>query len=343
MRLDELARRLGCRLDGDGAIDVHRVVGLDEAGPGDVSFLANPKYAGRLAATRASAVIVQEDAAGAPCATLRSANPYLTFAEAIACLTPPAVPRPGISAHAVVDPSAAVGPDVSIGPFVVIGARATIGARSILHPHVTVGADAVIGADCVLHAQVSIREHVALGDRVVVQDAAVIGSDGFGFAHRADGTHHKIPQVGGVVIEDDVEIGAHTAIDRPAVGETRIAAGAKIDNLVQIAHGVKVGRNSLLAAQVGIAGSTVIGEGVTFAGQSGAVGHVHIGNGVVVTAKAAVTHDVDSGQVVAGFPAMDIADWRRSEVLVRKLPELRKQLADLEARLAAIEAAGKKI
>jgi UDP-3-O-[3-hydroxymyristoyl] glucosamine N-acyltransferase len=274
---------------------------------------------------------------------LHSANPYLAFAEAIACLTPPATPGPGISPHAVVDPSAALGSGVSIGPFVVVGARASIGAGTIIHPHATVGPDAVIGADCVLHAHASIREAVRLGDRVVVQDAAVIGSDGFGFARRADGTHQKIPQVGGVVIEDDVEIGAHTAIDRPAVGETRIAAGTKIDNLVQVAHGVKIGRNALLAAQVGIAGSTTIDDGVTFAGQSGAVGHVHIGKGVVVTAKSAVTHDVDAGQMVAGFPAVDIADWRRAEVLVRKLPELRKQLADLEARLAAIEAAGKKI
>jgi UDP-3-O-[3-hydroxymyristoyl] glucosamine N-acyltransferase len=342
MTLAELARQLGCRLDGDGTIDVHRVAGLDEAGPGDVSFLANPKYAARLATTRASAVIVHEGATGAPCATLRSPNPYLTFADALACLTPVDLPRPGISAHAVVDPSAALGSGVSIGPFVVIGARATIGAHTILYSHVTVGDGAVIGADCVLHAHVSVREKVLIGDRVVLQDAAVIGSDGFGFAHRPDGTHHKIPQVGAVVIEDDVEIGAHTAIDRPAVGETRIAAGAKIDNLVQIAHGVKVGRNALLAAQVGISGSTVLDDSVTFAGQSGSVGHVHIGKGVVVAAKAAVTHDVEPGQMVAGFPAMDIADWRRSEVLVRKLPEFRKQLADLEARLAAIETAARK-
>jgi UDP-3-O-[3-hydroxymyristoyl] glucosamine N-acyltransferase len=337
MTLIELARRLGCRLSGDGAIDVQRVAGLEDAGPGDLSFLANPRYASRLATTRASAVIVPEDASGAPCAMLHSANPYLAFADAIACLAPPLTPRPGISPHAVIDLSAAVGSGVSIGPFVVVGARASIGAGTIVHPHATVGPDAVIGADCVLHAHVSIREAVRLGDRVVVQDAAVIGSDGFGFARRADGTHRKIPQVGGVVIEDDVEIGAHTAIDRPAVGETRIAAGTKIDNLVQVAHGVKIGRNALLAAQVGIAGSTTIDDSVTFAGQSGAVGHVHIGKGVIVTAKSAVTHDVDAGQMVAGFPAVDIADWRRAEVLVRKLPELRKQLTDLEERLARLE------
>jgi UDP-3-O-[3-hydroxymyristoyl] glucosamine N-acyltransferase len=338
MTLTELAARLGCRLDGDGAIEVRRVASLDEAGPGDLTFLANTKYAGQLASTRASAVIADERVTSAPCAMLHCANPYLTLSDAIAILTPPVRPPAGINPHAVVDPAAKLGPDVSVGPFVSIGARAIVGARSILYPHVVVGPDAVVGADCVVHAHASIREAVRLGDRVVVQDAAVIGSDGFGFARRADGSHQKIPQVGSVVIEDDVEIGAQTAIDRPAVGETRIAAGTKIDNLVQIAHGVKVGRHSLLAAQVGIAGSTVIGDSVTFAGQSGAVGHVHIGQGVVVTAKAAVTHDVEAGETVAGFPAIDIADWRRSEVLVRKLPELRKHLADLETRLALLEA-----
>ena len=230
----------------------------------------------------------------------------------------------------------------SIGAFVVVGAGVAIGARTVLMPHVVVGAGAVIGDDCVINAHASIREGVRLGHRVVLQDAAVIGSDGFGFARRADGSHHKIPQIGGVVIEDDVEIGAGTTIDRPAVGETRISAGTKIDNLVQVAHGVKIGRNSLLAAQSGIAGSTVLDESVTFAGQSGAVGHVHIGKGVVVTAKSAVTHDIEPGHVVAGFPAVDLAEWKRSEVLVRKLPELRKQLADLEARIQAIEASRKK-
>jgi UDP-3-O-[3-hydroxymyristoyl] glucosamine N-acyltransferase len=338
MTLAELAERLGCGLEGDGALEVSRVAGLDDAESGDVSFLANPRYAGRLAGTRASAVIIDDRTTGAPCAVLRSANPYLALAEALALLHPRALPRAGVSPYAVIDPTAAIGPDASIGMFVTIGARAQVGARTVIHPQVVIGADAVIGADCVIHAHVSIREGVRIGDRVVIQDAAVIGSDGFGFAHRADGSHVKIPQVGGVVIEDDVEIGAHTAVDRPAVGETRIAAGAKIDNLVQIAHGVKVGRHALLAAQVGIAGSTVIEDRVTFAGQSGAVGHVTVGTGAIVTAKSAVTHDVEAGQMVAGFPAIDIADWRRAEVLVRKLPELRKQLADLERRLAALEA-----
>jgi UDP-3-O-[3-hydroxymyristoyl] glucosamine N-acyltransferase len=192
--------------------------------------------------------------------------------------------------------------------------------------------------DCVIHAHVSIREDVVIGDRVVVQDAAVIGSDGFGFARRPDGTHQKIPQVGRIVIEDDVEIGAHSAVDRPAIGETRIGSGTKIDNLVQIAHGVRIGRNALLAAQVGIAGSTVLDDDVMMAGQSGVTGHVHLGRGAKVGAKSAVTKDVAAGHHVAGVPAGDVEEWREATVLVRRLPELRKAVADLELRLAALEA-----
>lgn len=337
MTLRELAERLGCRLEGDGTIEVVRVAGLDEAGPGDITFLANPKYTARLPLTRASAVIVGTSVASAPCAMLRAAQPYLAFARAVSLLTPETAPAPGISALASVDATAALGPDVSIGPFVCVGPRARVGARTVVRPHVVIGADAVVGEDCVLHAHVSIRDRVQLGARVIVQDAAVIGSDGFGFAPRGDGSHEKIPPVGGVVIEDDVEIGAHSAIDRPAVGETRVGAGTKIDNLVQIAHGVKIGRHVLLAAQVGIAGSTTLEDGVVMAGQSGAIGHVRLGSGAVVGAKSAVTKDVDTGHHVTGIPAGDVADWRESVVLVRRLPEFRRALVDLEARLAALE------
>jgi UDP-3-O-[3-hydroxymyristoyl] glucosamine N-acyltransferase len=322
--LAELAERLGCRLEGDGSIDVVRVAGLDEAQAGEITFLANPRYASRVAATRASAIIADDNLPPPPCAVLRTPHPYLTFARAVALLTPPASPPPGISPHAVVDPTAELGPDISVGAFASIGARTTIGARTVIHPHVVIGQDARIGADCVIHAHVSIRDRVEIGDRVILQDAAVIGSDGFGFARRPDGTHEKIPQVGRVVIEDDVEIGAHSAVDRPAVGETRIAAGTKIDNLVQVAHGVRIGRNVLLAAQAGIAGSTVLEDDVVMAGQSGATGHVRLGKGAVVGAKSAVTKDIDPGHHVAGIPAGDVADWRESVVLIRKLVRQRK-------------------
>jgi UDP-3-O-[3-hydroxymyristoyl] glucosamine N-acyltransferase len=337
--LRELAERLQCRLEGDGGVDVGRVAAIDEAGPGDVTFLSNPKYASKLSTTRASAVIADDTVAEAPCPILRTANVYLAFADAVALLMSPARPAPGVSPHASVDPSARLAADVTVGPFVAIGARAHIGARTVLHPHATVGADAVIGDDCHIHAHVSIREGVRIGTRVIVQDGAVIGSDGYGFARRPDGSHQKIPQVGGVVIEDDVEVGAGSTIDRPAVGETRIGAGTKIDNLVMVAHGVKVGRHVLLAAQVGIAGSTVLEDGVVMAGQSGAAGHLRLGRGATVLAKSAVTKDVGAGEQVAGIPASDAAEWREASVLVRRLPELRKALAALESRLAAVQAA----
>jgi UDP-3-O-[3-hydroxymyristoyl] glucosamine N-acyltransferase len=328
---------LGCRLEGDGSIEVARVAGLEAAGPGDVTFLANPKYANKLPQTRASAVIAGEAVTGAPCAILRSAEPYLAFANAVAVLTPPPRPAPGISTLAAIDPTAEIGEDASIAPFVVVGAGARVGARTVLHAHVVVAAGASIGPDCLLHAHVSIREDVELGARVVVQNAAVVGSDGFGFARRPDGSHQKIPQVGRVVIEDDVEIGAQTAIDRPAVGETRIGAGTKIDNLVQIAHGVSIGRHVLLAAQVGIAGSSVLEDSVVLAGQVGVINHVHVGRGAIANAKTAIMSDIDAGRHVSGIPAADVKTWREVVVLMRRLPELRAAVVALEARLKALE------
>jgi UDP-3-O-[3-hydroxymyristoyl] glucosamine N-acyltransferase len=338
MTLADLAARLGCRLEGDGAVQIARVAGLEAAGPGDVTFLTNPKYASKLASTRASAVIVDDSVVSAPCAMLRSSAPYVAFAEAVALLTPAPRMAPGISPLAAVDPTARLGPDVAVGPYAVIGPRASIGARTAIGPLVVIGPGTTVGADCTIHAHVSIREEVTIGDRVVLQNAAVIGSDGFGFARRPDGSHQKIPQVGRVVIEDDVEIGAQTAIDRPAVGETRIGAGTKIDNLVQVAHGVKIGRHVLMAAQSGIAGSSQLDDAVTVAGQAGVTGHVHVGRGAIIGAKSVVSKDVEPSRHVTGIPAIDVDQWRESVVLLRRLPELRKAVSDLEARLAALEA-----
>jgi len=338
--LTELAQRLGFRLEGDGRIEVVRVAGIEDAGPGEITFLANSKYASKLPTTRASAVIAGDGVNGAPCPVLRTSEPYLAFAEAVALLSPPRRQAPGISPLAAVDPTAIIGPDVAIGPFVSIGAGARVGAGSSVGSHTVVASGASLGSECVIHSRVTIREDVTIGSRVVIQDGAVVGSDGFGFARRRDGTHQKIPQTGRVVIEDDVEIGANSTIDRPAVGETRIGAGAKIDNLVQIAHGVRIGRNVLLAAQVGIAGSTVLEDDVMMAGQSGATGHIRLGRGAIVGAKSAVTKDVEAGQHVAGVPAGDLTEWRESVVLLRRLPELRKLVAALETRLAALEKKG---
>ena len=316
-----------------------RVCGIKEAGPSDITFFANKKYAAALRETRAGAVILGEEADAAPCPMLRTKNPYLAFARAVALFADGWKPAPGIHPLASVSESAQIAADAGVAPFVVVGDGARVGARTLLLPHVVIGREAQVGEDCFIHAGVSLRERVVIGNRVVIQDGAVIGSDGYGFARDPDGSHHKIPQVGGVVIEDDVEIGANTTIDRPAVGETRVGAGTKIDNLVQIAHGVLVGKRALLAAQVGIAGSTTLEDGVIMAGQSGATGHVRLGAGAIVSAKSAVTKDVAPGQQVAGVPAGDIAEWREASVLVRRLPELRKALSELESRLAGIEAA----
>jgi UDP-3-O-[3-hydroxymyristoyl] glucosamine N-acyltransferase len=334
--LRDIADRLGCRLDGDGAIEIRGVAGLETAGPGDLAFFANARYANVLRRTRASAVIAAEGV-DAPCAALRSSQPYLTFAQALELFTSDHGIPAGIHPAAALGQDVAIGEGVRVGAFVSIGDGARLGDRVVVHPHVVIGAHAAIGDDCVLYPHVSIRERTVIGNRVVIQDGARIGSDGFGFVTLPDGTHHKIPQRAIVVIEDDVEIGANTTIDRPAVGETRILAGARIDNLVQIAHGVRIGRHTLLAAQVGIAGSTTIGDRVVFAGQVGVAGHLTIGDRVVATAQTGIPNSVPPGAFVSGYPAIDNRDWLKSSALFRRLPELRKQLGDLERRLERLE------
>jgi len=340
VKLAELAARLECRLEGDGDVEVIRVAGIQDAGPGDVSFLANAKYEKSLAMTRASAVIARDDAPAGPCAMLRARDPYLAFARAVGLFAPAEHPAPGIHALSSIAPGAELGSNVSIGPFVAVAAGAVLGDRTIVYPNVTVGPGARIGSDCVIHSNVSIRERVILGDRVVLQNGVVVGGDGYGFVRRGDGTHEKIPQVATVVIEDDVELGANTTVDRPAVGETRIKAGTKIDNLVQIGHGVTVGRNVLMAAQVGIAGSTTIEDDVMFGGQVGVGGHLTIGRGAVAVGQSGVTNSLDQGTMVAGYPAIDSRDWRRASVLFRRLPELKRRIEALEARLAALAGPG---
>jgi UDP-3-O-[3-hydroxymyristoyl] glucosamine N-acyltransferase len=337
LKLQDIAAHLDCRLEGDGSIEIRGVAGIEEAVPGDLTFFTNPRYASALRSTRASAVILGETAEPAPCAMLRARHPYLAFAQAVALFADPWRPPSGVHHLAWIAEGVSLGPDVSVGPFAVIGGGTRIGARTIVYPHVTIGRHVELGDDCVVHARVSIRERIRIGNRVVLQDGAVVGSDGFGFARRPDGTHYKIPQIGSIVIGDDVEMGANSTVDRPAVGETRIGAGTKIDNLVQIAHGVTIGRNVLLAAQVGVAGSVTIEDDVTLAGQVGVAGHITLGRGVIATAQTGIPNSVEAGAFVSGYPAIPNRDWLRSSAIFRKLPELKKLVADLERRIKELE------
>jgi UDP-3-O-[3-hydroxymyristoyl] glucosamine N-acyltransferase len=339
LTLSELAERLECRLLGDPDVEIQGVAGIERAGPGDLTFLANPKYQPFLHTTRASAVLVAADTPrhDAGPAWLVCDRPYLAFAQALGLLSPAPSPTPGVDPSSIVAADAELGEQVAIGSLAVVGAGARIGARTIVYPGAIVGPGARIGRDCVIHARVSIRERVELGDRVVVQDGAVIGSDGFGFVKQGDGTHLKIPQHAAVVIEDDVEIGANTTIDRPAVGETRIRTGSKIDNLVQVAHGVSIGSRVLLAAQVGIAGSSTIEDDVVLAGQVGVAGHLTLGRGVVATAQTGIPNSVEAGAMVSGYPAIRNRDWLKASAVFRHLPALKRRVVELEQRIAELE------
>ena len=340
MRLAVLAARLGCELRGDGGVEVVGVAGIQEAGPGDVTFLANPRYAAHLRTTRAAAVILgRGQEASLPC--LVSDNPYLAFARAVALLRPPARPLPGVHPSAQVDPTAVLGPDVHVGALAVVGAGVRVGARSALHPHVVLYERVEVGEDCVLHSGVQVREGCRLGNRVVVQNGAVVGGDGFGFARDGEGRYHKFPQVGIVVIEDDVEIGALSAVDRAALGETRIGRGTKLDNLVQIGHSVTIGEDTVLAGQVGVAGSTRIGSRVTLAGQVGVAGHLTIGDGAVATAQTGIPGSVEPGAVVSGYPAIENRGWLKSSAVFARLPELQRRLRELERKVESLLGAGR--
>jgi UDP-3-O-[3-hydroxymyristoyl] glucosamine N-acyltransferase len=339
LKLHEVAERLQCRLEGDGDIDIARVSGIEQAQPGDLSFIANEKYIAKLTGTRASAVIVGPAIPATPGgpALLRTASPYVAFAQAVDLLTT-APPRPrGVDPATSIAPDVQLGADVAIGAFVTIGAGAMVGARTIIYPNVTIGPAVRIGEDCIIRSQVSIRDGVLIGNRVILQDGSVVGSEGFGFARQSDGAHLKIPQRAAVIIEDDVEIGANTTIDRPAVGETRIGAGTKIDNLVQIGHGVRIGRRTLLAAQVGVAGSCVIEDDVILAGQVGVANHVHLGKGVVATAQTGIPKSIEAGAKVSGYPAIPSLDWLKSSAIFRALPALRKRITEIEQQIAELE------
>jgi UDP-3-O-[3-hydroxymyristoyl] glucosamine N-acyltransferase len=320
--LTELVAHVGGALRGDGSVVISGAAGIGEAGPGDITFLANPKYGSQLATTKASAVIAAAtvDTGGRP--TLVHKNPSLAWAKVLELLDRERTRRPaGIHPTAVIAPTATLGQNVTLGAYTVVEEGAVIGDNTILYPHVYVGFDTTIGSNCLIYPRVTFRERVTVGDRCIFQPGAVIGGDGFGFS-LTEGRQYKIPQVGTVVIEDDVEVQANATIDRGAVGVTRIGKGTKIDNLVQLAHGVEVGENCLIAALTGVAGSTKIGKNVTLAAQVGVVGHIEIGDNVVAAGRSGISHGLKPNQVVWGSPAQPIHDEMKMLAALRRLPKL---------------------
>jgi UDP-3-O-[3-hydroxymyristoyl] glucosamine N-acyltransferase len=337
MKLSEIARVLDCRMQAQCDIEILGIAGIDEAGPGDITFVSNRKYIRRIRATQASAIILGLDHPEIGIPTLRTANPYLAFARALELFYPPVLPEPGIHPTAAVAPDAVIGPGASIGAYAVIGRGCTAGARATIYPHVVLYPEVSLGDDVILHAGVIIREQCRLGNRVIVQNGTVIGSDGFGFAPIGDGNYYKIRQTGCVVVDDDVEIGSNCSIDRAAIGETRIRRGAKIDNLVQIGHAAQVGENSVLAAQVGLAGSTKLGRNVQVGGQVGFAGHQEIGDDAIIMAQSGVHGEIQAGAVISGSPAFDGSVWRRSVAIYPKLPDLQRQVRALEKEIESLK------
>jgi len=325
MKLAELAQLLGAEYHGLPDAEITGVAGIEEAGPGQVTFVANPKYAGLAKKTQAGAVLVAPDFPEIKAPTLRIKNPYLAFARAIELFHPAPVYPPGIHPTAVIHPTAKIGRDASIGAYVVISENSVIGDYATILPHVVVYPNVRIGDHFFAHAHSVVREDCRLGHHVVLQNGVVVGSDGYGFAKDDAGKWHKIVQSGPAIIEDEVEIQANSCIDRASVGETRIGRGAKIDNLVQVGHGSSVGENTLLCAQVGLAGSTHIGDNAILAGQVGVAGHCHIGDRVIVTAQSGVGGNIEAGKVISGSPAYDNRQWLRVCAIMPRLPELLKQ------------------
>ncbi len=337
MKLKEIARRLDCRLRGDGEVEIAGPAGIEEAKPDEITFVSNPKYAAKIKVSKAGAIILAPSAPETSIPTLISDNPYLTFSQVIELFYQPPEPIPGIHPTAIIDDTAELGEDYSIGAHVVIGPFVRLGRKATLHPHVVIYPYAEIGDDFIAHSHAVIREHCRIGDRVILQNGAVVGADGFGFAPAGEGRYRKIVQSGTVVLEDDVELGAHACIDRATVGETRIGRGTKIDNLVQIGHGSRVGQDSVLAAQVGLAGSSRVGNRVMLAGQVGVAGHLTLGDEVVATAQTGIARSVEPGSKISGTPEMDSTLWRKNYVLMHRLPELVKTIKELEERVKKLE------
>ncbi len=337
--LKEIGTLVDGEIIGSPETPITGISGLQEAVPGDITFLANPKYAPLVPQTKASAVIVSERQPG-DIAQVVVPNPDYAFAKVVEHYGPR--PRPmadGVHPAAIIGEGVEIDDDVTIGAYAVVGDSARIGAGTTIFPHVYIGCDATLGRDCTIYPHVTVREGCRLGERVILHSGAVIGSDGFGYA-TVEGVHHKIPQVGVVVLGDDVEIGAGTSIDRARFGQTVVGKGTKVDNLVQIAHNVNTGEHCIVVAQVGIAGSTTIGDHVTLCGQSAINGHITIGDGAIVTARAGVSKSIPAKAVVQGLPAQPMKQNQIQEVAIRRLPRtqetvrlLLKRVEELERRL----------
>lgn len=327
MKLSALAAALDLRLEnGSPDTEITGLNGIELAGPGELTFVSNPKYAAAARTTRASAVIVAEDFPAVPAAMLRAKNPYLSFARALELFHTPRKYAAGVHPTAIVHVSARIGPGAHIGPYVVVDEDVEIGADAVLLAHVVIYRGVKIGDDFFAHAHAVVRENCRIGKNVLLQNGVIIGGDGFGFAKTAEGRWHKIPQPAPVVIEDDVEVQANSCIDRASVGETRIGRGVKIDNLAQVGHGSRVGEDALLCAQVGLAGSTEIGNRVILTGQVGVVGHCKVGDNAIVTPQSGVAADIAPGALVSGSPAVDHRAWLKYSAILPKLPEIARAI-----------------
>jgi len=333
MKLRDLAAALGCEWKGAGELEITGVAGMEHAGPTELTFLANPKYAHKVKHSRAGAILVAKPVEDLQMAQLLSANPYVDFARALELFYQPPRPAPGVHPTASVAASAKIGENASIGAFVVVGENVIIGRNAVLRPHVVIYEGVKIGDDFYAHSHAVVREFCQIGDRVILQNGVVIGGDGFGFAKRVDGTHYKIVQSGVTIIENDVEIQTLTSVDRATVGETRVRRGAKIDSLVQIGHACEVGEDNIICAQTGLAGSSILKKNVLLAGQVGVSGHLTIHHNAVIYAQSGVGGDVPPGAVMSGSPAFEAREWLRAITAFPKLPEILKRLREVEKRV----------
>ena len=343
MKLSEVAQKLGCRLEGSPDTKIGAVAGIEDAEPGQITFLANRRYFPMLKTTRASAVLVEDGIALTrepslpPLAALRTANPYLAFAHAIELFYQPPKYAPGIHPTAVIAKSARIGEGAHVGPYCFVDEEVEIGRNAVLHSSVTVYRGAKIGDDFFAHAHAVVREFCRIGHRVILQNGVIIGGDGFGFAKQKDGSWYKMMQPGPAVLEDDVEVQANACVDRATVGETRIGRGVKLDDLVLVGHASRVGANTLLCGQVGLAGSTRIGSNCILAGQVGTAGHLTVGDGSVLTAQSGVPNDVPAHSLYSGYPAVENREWLKTVAALNRLPDLQRRVRELESEIEKLK------